>query len=87
MINKIEVAESFLRSLEDPDQTGNLMSDRMDVKVLYVMHKYAEHITKSREKIGMKETELIASAMIVGYLLKSHMDRCELEQLLENLNK
>ena len=86
MENKIKIAESFLRSLEDQDNTEVLMSERMDTKILYVIHNYASLISKTKKRLSMSEKDLLASAMIIGFLLKSHMDRYDLEKALNGLN-
>jgi len=82
MIDKIKVAENFLKSLEDPTMTMDIMLDRVDVQMLYVIHNYAELISKVKSKTTIEEKDIITCAMIIGYLLKGHLDRYDLEQTL-----
>ncbi|MEI7473750.1 MAG: hypothetical protein WCK67_03135 [bacterium] len=84
MLDKITEAENFLKSLEDPDVTMDIMLDRMDVQILYVIHNYSDLISKVKDKTTLEQKEIITCSMIIGYLLKSHLDRFELE---EQLNK
>lgn len=86
-MNKIKAAEEFLRSLEEPSVTMDIMMDRVDVQMLYVIHNYAELISKVKHKTNIEEKDIITCAMIVGYLLKSHLDRYELEQSFEKNNR
>lgn len=86
MDNKVKVAERFLRSLEDPTNTVSLMNERMDTKLLYVIHNYAELITKVQKRLSLTPKDVIASSMIIGFLLKGHMDRYDLEKSIEGLN-
>jgi len=85
MLDKIKAAEDFLKSLEEPTVTMDIMLDRVDVQMLYVIHNYAELISKVKHKTNIEEKDIITCAMIIGYLLKSHLDRYELEQsVIEN---
>lgn len=86
MDSKIKIAEDFLKSLEDSKTTVDLMNERMDSKLLYVIHNYAELISKARDRMDVSEKDIIASAMIMGFLLKGHMDRYELEKKLNGLS-
>lgn len=85
MKNKIKVAQEFLKSLENPDLTMDIMLDRVDVQMLYVIHNYADLISKVKYKTNIEEKDIITCSMIIGYLLKGHLDRYELEQSLINL--
>ena len=86
MDNKIKIAEDFLRSLEDPDITLSLLSERMDPRILYVIHNYADLIVKTKNRLSVSEKDIIASSMIMGFLLKSHIDRYDLNKMFHNLN-
>lgn len=80
MLDRVKAAEKFLKSLEDPTITMDVMLDRVDVQILYVIHNYAELISKVKNKTDIEEKDIITCAMIIGYLLKSHLDRYDLEQ-------
>lgn len=86
MNSKIKEAEKFLRSLEDPSNTIALMDERVDVKLLLVLNNYAEFVTKKRANLELTDKDIIASSMVVGYLLKSHMDRFDLEKALYGMD-
>ena len=79
MIDKIKSAEEFLKSLEEPSITMDIMLDRIDVQMLYVINNYAELISKVKNKASMQEKDIVVCSMIIGYLLKTHLDRYELE--------
>ncbi len=82
MQNKIKAAEDFLKSLENPSVTMNVMIDRIDSQMLQVMHNYADLINKVKSRTNIEEKDIIACAMIMGYLLKGHLDRYELENII-----
>ena len=84
MLDKVKAAEEFLKSLEDPTATMDIMLDRIDVQILYSIHNYAELISKVKYKTNIEEKDIITCSIIIGYLLKSHLDRCELEQSIYN---
>lgn len=82
-MNKVKAAEDFLKSLENPQITMDIMLDRIDVQMLYVINNYAELISKVRRKTDIEEKDIVTCSMIIGYLLKTHLDRYELEQSLK----
>ncbi|MDD3014593.1 MAG: hypothetical protein PHC34_12900 [Candidatus Gastranaerophilales bacterium] len=86
MLDKIKAAEEFLKSLEEPSVTMDMMLDRIDVHMLYVIHNYAELISKVKNRTNIEEKDIITCAMIIGYLLKTHLDRYELEQSMQTNN-
>jgi len=83
-MNKVKAAEDFLKSLENPQITMDIMIDRIDVQMLYVINNYSDLISKVRKKTNsLEEKDIVTCSMIIGYLLKSHLDRYELEQSLK----
>jgi hypothetical protein len=83
-MNKIKAAEDFLKSLENPQVTMDIMLDRIDVQMLYVINNYSSLISKVRKKSkSLEEKDIVTCSMIIGYLLKSHLDRYELDQSLK----
>jgi hypothetical protein len=82
-MKKIKAAEKFLKSLENPQVTMDIMLDRIDLQMLHVINNYAELISKVKNKTSIDEKDLLTCSIIIGYLLKSHVDRYELE---ENMN-
>lgn len=83
-MNKVKAAEDFLKSLENPQVTMDVMLDRIDVQMLYVINNYSGLISKVRRKSStLEEKDIVTCSMIIGYLLKSHLDRYELEQSLK----
>ena len=81
-MSKIEEAKKFLHSLEDSKITYNLMVDRLDGETLLAIQNYAQLISKAASSFEIED--LVASAMIMGSLLKSHMDRFDIEQRFNN---
>ena len=49
-MNKVEAAKDFLKSLENPQITMDIMVDRIDVQMLYVINNYADLISKVKKK-------------------------------------
>lgn len=83
-MNKVKAAEEFLKGLENPQTTMDTMIDRIDVQMLYVINNYADLIAKVENRTGLESRDIVTCSMIIGYLLKSHVDRYELEQSLKN---
>ena len=80
-MDKAKSARDFLRSLEDPKITMDLMTDRIDIQVLGVINEYAELIAKVKSGLDIKD--LTSCSLIIGFLLKGHLDRYELSQQLK----
>ena len=78
-------AKDFLHTLENAGTCSKLMRDRISPEVLEVMDKYSKLISDTNISKGNKvsPTELISCAMVIGYLLKSHVDRMELNKLCQ----
>lgn len=83
MRGKVKAAEDFLKSLENPLLTSDILVDRMDVHILYVINNYSDLISKIKNKTTIEEKDIISCSMIIGYLLKSHIDRFELEEIFK----
>ena len=79
-MEKVKVAEEFLKSLENPGETMDIMLDRVDFQMLYVINNYADLISKVRNKTTLGKKDIVSCAIIIGYLLKGHLDRYELEK-------
>lgn len=82
-MNKVKAAEEFLKGLENPSTTQDLMLDRMDVQMLYVINNYAELIAKVKDRTKLEIKDLVTVSMIIGFLLKTHLDRYELTERLK----
>lgn len=80
-MNRVKVAEDFLKSLEDPQKIMDIMFDRVDIQMLYVVNNYAELISKVKNKTTLAEKDIVSCSIIIGYLLKGHLDRYDLEQM------
>ena len=83
MNEKIRSAEAFLKSLEDPTITMDIMVDRVDTQMLQVINNYSELIAKVKPRTDIEEKDIITCSMIIGYLLKTHLDRFELEKNIQ----
>ncbi len=82
-MKKADEAEKFLKSLENAQTTFSIMTSRIDIPTLYVIKKFANLIAKSQKnKESFSLADMLESSLIVGYLLRSHVERYELEQLL-----
>jgi hypothetical protein len=79
-MKKAQIAEEFFKSLENPQETMAIMLDRMDVQTLYIINNYAELIAKIKDRTSLAEKDIISCSIIIGYLLKGHLDRHELEE-------
>ena len=79
-MNRVKVAEDFLKSLENPQEMMDLMFDRVDIQMLYVINNYAELITKVKDRTSLGEKDIVSCSIIIGYLLKGHLDRYDIEQ-------
>ncbi len=89
-MNKTQAAEAFLKSLENQQITMDIMLDRIDVQTLAVINNYASLIAKVKERGRLDGTisqqDIVVCSMIIGYLLKSQMDRFDMEESLKKLN-
>ncbi len=81
-MKKVKIAEEFLKSLEDPQQTMDIMLDRIDIQTLYVINNYAELISNVKKRTSLEEKDIVSCSIIIGYLLKGHLDRYDLNQKL-----
>ena len=82
-MNRVQAAEEFLKSLENPDKMMDIMFDRVDVQMLYVINNYAELISKVKNKTTLAEKDIVSCSIIIGYLLKGYLDRYDLEQMYQ----
>ncbi len=81
-MERVKIAEEFLKSLENPQETMDIMLDRMDVQTIYVINNYAELISNVKQRTSLDEKDIVSCSIIIGYLLKSHLDRYDLNQKL-----
>jgi len=79
-MEKLKVAEDFLKSLENPQETMDIMLDRVDAQTLYVINNYADLISRVKNKTSLEEKDIVSCSIIIGYLLKGHLDRHDLNQ-------
>ncbi|MFA6988850.1 MAG: hypothetical protein WC197_02170 [Candidatus Gastranaerophilaceae bacterium] len=82
---KMESAQNFLKSLESPSTTIKIMTDRMDTETLQVITNYSDLISKVKQKTTVNDKDLFTCTMILGFLLKGHIDRYDLEKNLKDL--
>jgi len=83
MATKEQVAKEFLRSLEDKNTSMSILTDRMEVPIIRVIENFAELLVKSKGRSDIDIKDIASSTMIIGYLLKSHMDRYDLNETLK----
>lgn len=79
-MEKVKIAEEFLKSLEDPQETMDIMLDRIDVPTLQVINNYAGLISRVKRKTTFEQKDIVSCSIIIGYLLKGHLDRYDLDQ-------
>ena len=73
--------KDFLNSLDDSELTFSLIGDKIDEKTLKSIDSYAKIISRKRRELEISDNELISSSMILGFLLKSYIDREDLEKI------
>jgi len=83
--NKIKEVQKFLKELEDPSQMMGLVIERLPHEVLVEINNYIKLIVDVKHKAVLNTSEIIYYSMIIGYLLKGHMDRFELEESLNDI--
>ena len=81
---KMESAQKFLKSLENPSTTIKIMTERMDTETLQVITNYSDLISKAKGKTSVDDKDLLTCTMILGFLLKGHIDRYDLEENLKD---
>jgi len=75
--------KKFFTRLEKPKKNEKLMVDRMNLEVLEAIYEQAELLDRARKNLDISVKDVISGSLIMGYLLKSHLDRYELEQCLK----
>lgn len=83
--NKTKEAQKFLKSLEDPAQMMGVLNSRLPFEVLVEINNYAKLIADVKYKTTLTDADIVSCSIIIGYLLKGHMDRVELEERLNNI--
>lgn len=80
----VDAANEFLKNLEDPDFTFNMMTTRIDPQLIFVINNYASAIAEvfNRGTTKLSPHDYVTCSLIIGYLLKSHIDRYQLAALL-----
>ena len=79
--DKTKAAEAFLKTLENPEVTKDLMMDRIDIQLLHVINDYAELISKAKSSVDGKD--LTTCSMIIGFLLAGYVQRADLQDTLK----
>ena len=83
--NKIKEVQKFLKELEDPSQMMGLLTERLPYEVLVGINNYAKLIVDVKHKTALTDADIVSCSMIIGYLLKGHIDRFELEESLNDI--
>jgi len=79
-MERVKIAEEFLKSLENPEETMDIMLDRIDLQTLQVINNYADMISRVKDRTTLEEKDIVSCSIIIGYLLKGHLDRYDLNQ-------
>lgn len=83
MTTKQQVAEEFFTRMENVDELVQTVGDRMGEETLQIIRDYAKGMaTINRGNLDLSDENFISSVMIYGFLLKSQLDRYELETSL-----
>lgn len=78
-MDRIENAKKFLENnLQDRETTTQLMQDRIGLDMVEVIKDEAERIASIRDKSSLSYEETIRACLFIGYLLRSHMERVDL---------
>lgn len=75
---------NFLNTFQDSALTLSLLYDRIDDSTLKSLNSYARIISKTRCELQITDEDLISSSMILGFLLKTHIDREKLNKVFKN---
>jgi len=81
--NRIKAATNFLKTLEDTQVVLDIMQDRMDSDILKVITDYAKVMTNAKSKTSIPDEDFISCTLILGYLLKTHVDREDLSSMFK----
>ena len=78
--NKID---QFLDDLIDIDNAEQLITERIGQNILDILNSEAELLSQVLKTINKEDFfKIVSSAMVTAYLLKSQVDRIELDQCL-----
>jgi hypothetical protein len=79
----IDEAKIFLKSLEDHGTIKDLMTDRIDPKILDLITEYSNLIAINKKNI-INIKDIITCSILIGYLLRGHLSRLELNDILQS---
>lgn len=80
------VAIKFLNNLNDQKTINDLINDRIDAEIIELFQEYSNLIAIVADKDKFTDSQKIFCAMQIGYLLKGHLYRHEIEQSIKNNN-
>jgi hypothetical protein len=79
---KVKFAKDFMNSMKDPDVCSVLMKDMIDPAVLIFISEYASKVAQTEGRSGIDTESISISSMILGYMLKGHIDRQDLNETI-----
>lgn len=74
--NKIKSGQDFLSSLMNDEVVRNMVVDRVSNESAHIISEYSKILAQA---VG-SNYENISAVMLMGYLLKTHIDRYEIER-------
>lgn len=77
-----ESAKNFLRNLGNPEFTHSIVVDRVGKDIDNTINDFISDVCKVKERVDIDSDELLKTTMLAGYLLRTHIERIELEELL-----
>ena len=81
-MNKEKECEKFFTEIIDPESIGDLIIDRVGSEVLVALEIYAKKLAFMYQTLPqINIDEIFTGALVVGYLLKNHLDRAELTEI------
>lgn len=66
-MEKAKIAEEFLKSLENPQDTMDIMLDRIDPQTIEVINNYADLIAKIKLKQALRKKTLCRVLLLSAF--------------------
>ena len=79
-MNKNEIATKFVKSISNNPQEMYRLIHEIDPEAVKFMYEYSQNLVVNTCP-HISKFDLINSAMLMGYLLKDHLRRAELDEL------
>lgn len=77
-----EARKFLIEIVNNPKEIGFLIEDRVGSDLLKIINEYSENVSQNAD--GFSAHQLISVSLTIGYLLKTHLYRKEIEKNMEN---